>query len=392
MKLKSHWCWWLMAVGGTALLFYLIDLSRRKIPVYQGKTLYQWTAQLQQAQKNYSDPNRSKTIQSAQTAIRAMGTNALPYVMADVMAQASFKDRVIFWLWKRAPFLKLQPTRVEDRWIRGTSALEVLGPAAKAYLPELLAWAKRNTGYSEAALLAIGPDALPVFTNLLSTSKYPRTGNLIGAFANAVYADRIKPTEAAAALPSLAQVFRSPDGHGRWYAAQAFGAVHQDPDLCVPLLIEGLTDPTPSVRQACIESLGYFGEAASAHAERLAAAFDNGDSMTRRAICGALASFRSAETIAVPVLVRATQDTNETVRIWAATGLGQLARLPGQSIPALINATEDPSNTVRIMALQSISQFGRSAANAIPVLEHARSDPDSSVRSAATNALIRIGL
>jgi HEAT repeat protein len=74
--------------------------------------------------------------------------------------------------------------------------------------------------------------------------------------------------------------------------------------------------------------------------------------MARRAICGALARFGSAATIAIPVLVRASQDTDDTVRICAATGLGQLARLPEQSIPALIKATEDPKHLVRMMAVQ----------------------------------------
>jgi len=80
------------------------------------------------------------------------------------------------------------------------------------------------------------------------------------------------------------------------------------------------------------------------------------------------------------------------VRIWAATGLGQLAKLPDQSIPALIEATEDSSRIVRMMAIQSLGYFSRSATNVISVLERARLYPDSSIRSAATNALIHIGL
>jgi hypothetical protein len=155
--------------------------------------------------------------------------------------------------------------------------LEALGPIAKPCLPELIALTGKSTGYCEAALMAVGPDALPAFTNLLANSKFPQTGNLIGALANSVYADRIKPEQAAVTLPYLVQVFRSSDTHGGWYAAQAFGALHQQPELCVPLLVDGLTNSTASFRAACVQSLGAFGAAANPHAQRLADMFDQTD-------------------------------------------------------------------------------------------------------------------
>src|SRR5437870_5464789 len=84
------------------LVFYGILSFGPKLPAYQGKTLYQWATELQQTQRNYSEPNRWQAIQSAQAAIRAMGTNALPFVMADVMAQTTLKDRIVAWLAPRA--------------------------------------------------------------------------------------------------------------------------------------------------------------------------------------------------------------------------------------------------------------------------------------------------
>jgi hypothetical protein len=391
MKLKPRWGWLLCAVPLIlALLGYCMISSAPKIPVYEGKTFYQWATDLENVQANYSDPNRWKTIEAITVAIRAMGTNALPYVMADLRAQTTLKDRFLAWLAPRAKVLKLKPPNVADRWVRGIRALEVLGPLGKPYLPELVSMASGSTGYSEGALMAVGPDALPAFTNLLAGSTFPQTGNLIGAFANAVYADRIRPDQAAVALPYLVKVFQSTDSHGRWYAASALGAVHQDPDLCVPLLISGLADPTPSVRESCVQSLGAFGEAASMHAEKLAEAFDRVDALTRRAICATLGNFRSAGARSVPVLVRAVRDMDESVRVAAVVSLGQLTAAPQKSIPALTDGVQDPSRVVRIMAVQSLGLFGLQASNAIPDIERACSDPDDSVRSTATNALNRI--
>jgi hypothetical protein len=391
MKARSRLAWLMVGLLAVLLLaFYGMLASGPVVPAYQGKTLYEWAAQLQAAQQNWSNPNRWQAVESAQKAIRAMGTNALPFVMADVTGRLGPRDRVINWLAPRVAFLKLKPVNVADRWQRGIAELEAMGAIAKPCLPQLAALARTSTGYSEAALMAVGPDALPWFTKLLATSKFPQTGNLIGAFANSVFANRISPEEGAVALPDLVRVFQSADSHGRWYAASAMGAVHQQPGLCVPLLISGLNDPTPSFRQTCVEALGRFGEAASAHAQLLAQAFDSADANTRRAICGALAGFHSAGTIAVPVLIRGVQDQDENVRVWAAIGLGQLGILPGQSIPALSQALADRSPTVRVMAAQSLGKFGPSATNAIPLLDRACSDANESVRSTATNALNNI--
>src|SRR4029077_12133133 len=127
-----------------------------------------------------------KKIETTTTAIRAIGTNALPFVMADIRARVTIKVRINNWLAPRVRFLKLKPVKIEDRWIRAIRALEALGPIAKPCLPELIALTHKRIGYTEDALMAVGADALPAFANLLVNSKYPQTGNLIGASANSV--------------------------------------------------------------------------------------------------------------------------------------------------------------------------------------------------------------
>ena len=381
--------WLAVSLALVAVVCVLVS-SRPKPVRYQGKRFYQWASELQEAQANYNDPDRQKKIESAAAAIRAMGTNGLPLVMADLRARSTLKDGVIAWLAPRAKFLKLKPVSVSERWVRGIRAMEVLGPLGKPYLPEIITMVSNSTGYFEGALIAIGPDALPAFTNLLAHSKYPQTGNLIAYFSNAVYANRITPEQAAVALPYLVQVFKSTDSHGRWYAASAFGAIHQEPDVCIPLLISGLTDPNASVRESCARSLGAFGDAASEHAGKLADIFDQMDALTRRSICSAMGNFRSAAAECVPVLVRGAADPDLNVRVAAVTALGQLAAMPEEAIPALSQAVKDPNQVVRLMAAQSLGLFGKRATNALPVLERARSDPDASVRDIVGTAIKRI--
>lgn len=383
---------WIITAALTILLLaaFLGTLLGSKIPVHQNKNLYAWAEELQKAQQNYSDPDRWKKIEAATAAIRAIGTNALPFVMADIRARVTIKDRVVNWFAVHLRFLNLRPMPIDRRWVRAIRAFEALGPIAKPCLPELIALTTKRIGYTEDALMAVGPDALPAFTNLLANSKYPQTGNLIGALANSVYSERIKPEQAAATLPYLVRVYRSSDTHGGWYAAQALGAIHQQPELCVPLLVDGLTNSTPSFRAACAQSLGAFGAAAAPHAARLADLFAHTDLQTRLAICQSMANFNSAAEIAVPVLIRGLVDTNDVVRTFSASGLGQLGVLPDQAAPALITASEvDRNPNVRLMAVQSLGMFPSHPTNALFAIQRACLDPDPAVRQCATNALKR---
>ncbi len=349
-------------------------LSARGLPVCENQTLYEWTARYQIASTNYSDQNRWKEVEASKKAIQAIGVKALPYAMADVEGRLTTVEKAKEWLAIHAKWLKIKSRDIAARRVRGINMLEALGPIAEPCLPELVADVRKSTGYEESALMAIGPAALPAFTNLLATSTFPQTGNLIGAMANSVYAGRISPQDAAVTIPYLVKVFLSPDNHGRWYAAGAFGAIHQQPEVCVPLLAQGLGDKNGTVRSSSIQSLGAFGESASKCADKIAAAIDNPDFTVRLAVCQALGNFHTHGEVTVPALIHGLQDTNEGIRGFAASSLGQSHSLPGLAIPALTNALHDPSGMVRIMSAQALGQFCGSASNAIPALRECFKD------------------
>src|SRR5690348_6620746 len=105
MKLKPGW---LLLALPILLLLSLILSSVPKVPTYQARTYYYWVTYLGKYQRGYNGAE----VEKASAAIRAMGTNALPCVMADLRARAGMKDRVISWLAPRAPFLNLKPANV----------------------------------------------------------------------------------------------------------------------------------------------------------------------------------------------------------------------------------------------------------------------------------------
>ena len=75
-------------------------------------------------------------------------------------------------------------------------------------LPELIVEATNNPGYSEDALMAVGPAALHALTNSLQTTPFPEKGRFVNAFTKALDW-RIKRDEAAVALPFLIAIVNS---------------------------------------------------------------------------------------------------------------------------------------------------------------------------------------
>ncbi len=365
----------LAVLGGVALIAYAIVASGPKEPVYQGKSLSKWVARYQQS---FSTPNHWQAEREIfEQAIRAMGTNAIPFAMADVRAQATKSEKVMFWLSKHSPFLNPQQFQdwllgsQDERWGRGTMILQALGPIANSCLPELIGESTNHPGFSERAWLAVGPAALPAFTNLLIKSKYPQMCQMIGVLTDGVISGRIAPEEAAMAVPCLIHFYHSKNPRERQFALSGMEVI-------------------------CAGSLGLLVENTNAYSAL--------DVMRRREAVRAGADVNVDETLlmvmgvdygidgalAVPVLVRELQDKHPVVRVYAAIGLGRLASRPEQSIPALENALQDSDQYVRMMSAESLGQFGPRAASAVAALEKTCSDADASVRGAAAEALIHV--
>jgi hypothetical protein len=212
----------LSALAGVVAFILAFPTSSPKLPVYQGKTLYEWIAVLDKAAELH--PADFQTVLAAQSAIRAIGTNALPFAMADLKARARPVDVLKGWLAQNARFLKVHLKDVRERWALGVQILDILGPIGKPCLPELIARATNNPGYSEKAMLAVGPAALPAFTNLVRKTQFPETGILIKSFTQTLWPGQLKPDQAVV-LPCLMDLTQSQDRDAATAAAQAINAL-----------------------------------------------------------------------------------------------------------------------------------------------------------------------
>jgi HEAT repeat protein len=94
---------------------------------------------------------------------------------------------------------------------------------------------------------------------------------------------------------------------------------------------------------------------------------------------------------AVPELRKALKDTNDQVRIAAATALGRIGPEAKASIPSLIEALDDKHRYVRAEAAKALSRMGDAADAAVRPLFQVMVDEDIGVRHNAAEALARIG-
>lgn len=186
----------------------------------------------------------------------------------------------------------------------------------------------------------------------------------------------------------------------------------------VRLLAEALSDPESQVREIAALALIEFGvEARYALPELIQAVQDPSPLVRRRAIRAIAAVGPDALTDALPSLIAATEDEEESVALQAASTIGEfgtaaaaaapalisalwtgdvrkraiagasLLRMGSAAVPGLIQSLTHPSPEVRGKATQLLGRLGGVAESAIPSLQNLLSDPDESVRGEAQQAI-----
>jgi len=104
----------------------------------------------------------------------------------------------------------------------------------------------------------------------------------------------------------------------------------------------------------------------------------------------ALSGIGPAATAAIPSLLRATTNSDASVRLSAVSTLGSIHSEPATVVPALIKCLSDPVSNIRSMAAQSLGRFGPEAQQAIPELTQLLKANERIIRSEAALALKEI--
>jgi RNA polymerase sigma factor (sigma-70 family) len=323
-------------------------------PGYQGRSLLHWLADVA---PNYGPPDygrpSAKQVQAVK-AIRVMGTLTIPFLLADLGDKR----------FSHVHYAEPDKRTLDERSDQATWAFDALGSLGKSAVPELVKLLHQNPGYVPSALVGIGPDAMPELMGALTNEDFWVRDNTAAALANALYRQKITPAEAQAAFPvalnnltytSTNSLFRVNTRHR---AAGLLGALHLNPEVAVPALIDGLNGKDPTVAMQCADSLGEFGEDAVPAIPALIDGMHNSNSMIAGQCAFALgnAGLVDSATAAIPDLIQGLSNTNGIIAFCCASTLRNFSpQALGAHKADVIAAFEKlaDSNNVQLSSLAS---------------------------------------
>jgi len=197
----------------------------RSEPRYDGRSLSKWVL-------NQTTPEEQERADSA---IRAIGTNALPVFIKWLRENSGQYDHV-------------------------PSAIAVLGETAAPAVPELeqllFSTNELTSLLAIQSLAQIGKPAVPALLSALTNKSYKvstRVSLFIGDLG----------TNARSAVPFFLSQLHHTNHFYRERAAVTLGSIQFEPETVVSALTAVLWDPSPAVRWHAINSLGQFGPEAS---------------------------------------------------------------------------------------------------------------------------------
>jgi HEAT repeat protein len=244
-----------------------------KEPVYQGKPLTEWIQEFQGSSSLpfYESPRQRQ--QAARQAIKAIGTNALPWLLFEFSnSESKWRARFNRWADGRLPGrFRFKTGRV--RMETAALGLHFLGPDVSPALPALAEYLgdAEHGGGAAVAMSSAGNMALPYLakaagsTNDIATAQAVREG-----------LSRLARTNEAA-LALLLQSLQHTNTAIRESVLYALNLVTLRPDLVVPALTKGLNDPDEHVTRLAAAELGRRGAFARSALPELRRLMTNSD-------------------------------------------------------------------------------------------------------------------
>jgi HEAT repeat protein len=330
-------------------------------PVYQGKTLSIW---LEEARPDWVSPE-------TETAVRAMGTDALPPLLNMVRVRESVVRKALSELSTRQRWLAIHVRARGEIQRMAYCGFMVLGPTAKPAVPKLARLLEEDDPQVRClaahCLGNLGPtaaDAVPALAAYLGRASKVNTGSVW-------------------------------DGRERFGAAYALCEIGPAARPAIPQLhlLTTLTNDSDWQARACAQAalIKIRGESLLPLAEALKDTSDPASWFLEKGGNVILYLGTNAEPL-IPVLLGVLQQTNVNIQNRGIEVLGKIHAHPETCIPAITPFLQSTNNRTREVSIDALRAFGGAAKQEVVLAEIIRclNDPEGFVRTRATNALQRI--
>jgi hypothetical protein len=272
-----------LAFVGVAIVGWLACKALRSPePSYQGRRLSEWLDEYNRA----GDMGKTEPISEA---IRAMGTNTLPFLLANIKHTDSPLARKFFYLFRKQDLVKLPFYGAYPYRVPSIMALSALGSNAAPLCPELSKVAEdaRLCILGTSSLRAIGPSSIPTLTKLChGTNEFARSlavltiaamkgdSGLFWSWLKAPVNDRPMlglPGFNFNIVAKMVGLLDDPDPAIQRASADVIGhyagpQFKQDTKSAVEPLVKAVNDPDPSVRLSAGKALKAIDPIAAARA------------------------------------------------------------------------------------------------------------------------------
>ncbi len=234
---------------------------------------------------------------------------------------------------------------------------------------------------ADAAMRAMGTNALPFLVNELASSNPKRLQGVLLSAGNRVFCDWLHLRK---------EPWSDPREDRAWQAAAGLAALGPSASTAAPALVGLLAKPDVT----CSAAAGALADIGLPAVPALVQALTNRSVAVRINALRAVAGMRCKVGAALPAVLACLHDTNmvsrRTVLSQAIRALGNMHDRPLEASSALTNFLKEQNPLVRVNALWSLGRLGPDARLSLPVITNALTGPDLDVRNYATNTLSAI--
>lgn len=262
----------LLAATVSLAIAAITTRSRDREPSYEGVSLTTWL------QRYCADEG------SAEHAIRAIGTNAVPFLRNLVRSQDSVLRKRLSQalLWLDASEFDIN-SALQKQFL-ACAGFRALGTTGVSAIPDLwvLVGNTNTSGVASLALAGMGSNGVQVLSQSL-TNRDPAIRCAIATALGKTSGDQ------TAAAGILAKTTKDAHHAVRWAAVRALGSMEAHSALAVTVLSDTANDTNRIVRRAALEALGNLGGLARSAEGVIRGATNDPDPFVRKTAIEALA-------------------------------------------------------------------------------------------------------